>query len=634
MSVDYSSLGLKVGLEIHRQLDTQNKLFCECPTILSQNPPTLTFTRKLRPTQSELGQVDPAALFEFHKGKQITYESDHDTACLVEADEEPPHPLNEQAVNTALTISLLLKAKPLDEIHVMRKVVIDGSNTTGFQRTVVIGLGGRISVDGKEVPIEQVTLEEDAGRKISETKDAVTFRLDRLGVPLIEISTGPVITSPEEAGRTALALGRILRATREVKRGLGSIRQDLNVSIKDGALVEIKGVQELELVSKVVELEAQRQQALIGIRDELRQRNVTVSSMNDDTVDVTSIFTNLQSKVIQAALKQGGKVAGVRLSGFRGLLKRELTPGIRLGTEMAKRAAFWGKVAGVFHSDELPAYGISQAEVESVSGKLGCGESDAFVLIADQEERALDGLKAVVERAKEALQKVPEETRTANPDGTTHYMRPRPGAARMYPETDVPPLAIESGRLQKINEQLPRMPDEIAGELESKYDISRKLAVQLVDSEFLQVFETIVASSKNVAPSYVATILTESLKSLAREKVPVDNLQEDHMKQVFGLVDHGVTAKESVADVLKWLASHPQSTPETAIKELSLEMLSRADLERIIDGVISSQRATLGEQGSKALGRIMNLVMGEVRGRADPKVVTELLKGKLDQVAN
>ncbi len=634
MSVDYSAAGLRVGLEIHRQLDTPNKLFCNCPTVLSTRPPSFTFIRRLRPTQSELGQVDPAALFEFHKGKQIAYESDPETTCLVELDEEPPHPLNKEAVDTALNISLLLKAKVLDEIHVMRKVVIDGSNTTGFQRTVVIALDGRLTVDGKEVPIEQVTLEEDAGRKMGETKNSVTFRLDRLGVPLIEISTGPVIKSPEEAGTTALAIGRILRATKRVKRGLGSIRQDLNVSVKNGALVEIKGVQELELVSKVVEFEAQRQQALIHIRDELRQRNVREEDLKDDFVDITSILANSQSKIVQAALKQGGKASAVRLHGFKGLLKRELIPGIRLGTEMAKRAAFWGKVGGLFHSDELPAHGIDQVHVDSVSEKLGCGDSDAFIIIADQGDNVLDGLKAVVERSREAIQRVPEETRVANPDGTTHYMRPRPGAARMYPETDVPPVSIGRDRLQEIARNLPMMPEEIAKELQAKYSIGQKLAGQLVDSEFLGVFESIVTTSKAIAPSYIATILTESLRSLAREKVPVDNLQEDHLKQVFDLVTEGATAKESVVDLLKWLASHPESTASQAVKELNLGMLTRADLEDVIAKVVASQRAVVSQQGSKALGKMMNLVMGEVRGRADPRMVTELLKAKLDQVAN
>ena len=633
MSIDYSAIGLKVGLEIHRQLDTDTKLFCDCPTILSQEAPNSTFTRRLRPTQSELGQVDPAALFEFHKGRRITYESDPETACLVEADEEPPHNLNSSAVDIALTIGQLLKARVLDEIHVMRKVVIDGSNTTGFQRTVVIGLDGSLNVDGKAVPIEQVTLEEDAGRKISETKETVTFRLDRLGVPLIEISTGPVIKSPEESGRTALAIGRILRATRQVKRGLGSIRQDLNVSIKNGALVEIKGVQELELVSKVVELEAQRQQVLIGIKDELRQRNVTTVDIKDDLIDVSDLLTDTGSKVILSAIKQAGRVYGVKLQGFKGLLKRELVPGVRLGTEMAKRAVFWGKVGGIFHSDELPAYGVTQAEVDSLAKTLHCGEPDAFVIIADQEDRVLDGLKAVLERAKEALEKVPEETRTANPDGTTQYMRPRPGAARMYPETDVPPVAIDIARVQRIREQLPRMPEEIAKELVSKFEVSPKLAGQLVDSDLLTTFQNIVRGSKRVAPSFVATILTESLKSLSREGVPTGEIREDHLLQVFILVDHGVTAKESVTEVLKWLASHPDSSPENAVKQLNLEMLSRNDLDSVIERVIGSQRSLVSQQGSKALGRIMNLVMREVRGRADTALVAELSKEKLEQVS-
>ncbi len=632
--MDYAAVGLKVGLEIHRQLDTERKLFCGCPTSLSSAPPALTFARRLRPTQSELGQVDPAALFEFHKGKQITYESDPETTCLVELDEEPPHPLNQEAVDTALTISLLLKTKPLDEIHVMRKVVIDGSNTTGFQRTVVIALDGRLAVDGKEVPIEQVTLEEDAGRKIGETRNSVTFRLDRLGLPLIEISTGPVIRSPDEAGTTALAIGRILRATRRVKRGLGSIRQDLNVSIRNGALVEIKGVQELDLVSKVVELEAQRQQALIVIRDELRGRNVKESDLKDEFVDVTSILSGSESKLVQTVFKHGGKASAVRLQGFKGFLKRELVPGIRLGTEMAKRAAFWGRVGGIFHSDELPAYGIDSTQVGLIANQLGCGEWDAFVIIAEQEENVLDGLRAVVERAKEAIRKVPEETRMANPDGTTHYMRPRPGAARMYPETDVPPVSISTERLRGVTQTLPKMPEEMAKEVVSKYDIGPKLASQLVDSDYLPVFERIVSTSKSVLPSYTATILTESLKSMAREKVPIYNLEEDHLKQAFDLVAEGATAKESVVDIVKWLASHPESTASQAVKELKLEMFPRADLEDIIAKVIASQQTLVTQQGSKAIGKIMNLVMREVRGRADPQQVSELLKARLERTPN
>jgi len=623
-------VGLRVGLEVHRQLDTRHKLFCECPTILSTKPPTLTLERRLRPTQSELGQVDPAALFEFNKGRAINYEADPETTCLVELDEEPPQQLDPEAVDIALTISLLLHARPMDEVHVMRKVVIDGSNTTGFQRTAIISLNGKLDADGKEIPIQQISLEEDAGRKTGENKNTVIFRLDRLGVPLIEIATGPVIKDAQEAGRVALAIGQVLRATKKVKRGLGSIRQDLNVSIEEGALIEIKGVQELDLVSKAVELEVQRQTSLLQIRDELRSRKVKPADLKEDFQDLTPLVSRSESKIVQSALKLGGTVQGVKLTGFSGLLKRELTPGIRLGTEMAKRAAYWGRVAGVFHSDELPGYGIGQAEVGGVAKKLECGPSDAFVIIADYKENVLDGLKAVVERAREAIAGVPEETRTANPDGTTYYMRPRPGAARMYPETDVPPVQISSDRIRQIGDNLPRMPEDIAREIGSKYEISPKLAAQLVNSEYLDTFGEITAIGKDIAPSFVATVLTESMRSLARDQVPVENLDDTHLKEVFRLVAEGETAKESVLEILKWLATHPTANAASAVDQLNLGMIGKAELKGVISKVLESHRSFVQANGAKALGKMMNLVMAEVRGRADPKLVTELLRTELE----
>jgi glutamyl-tRNA(Gln) amidotransferase subunit E len=521
----------------------------------------------------------------------------------------------------------------MDEVHVMRKVVIDGSNTTGFQRTSIISLDGRLKVDEKEIPVQQVSLEEDAGRKTVETKNTVTFRLDRLGIPLIEIATGAVINSPEEAGRVALAIGNVLRSTKHVKRGLGSIRQDLNVSIKNGALIEIKGVQELELVSKAVELEVQRQTTLLQIREELKGRGVKPSDVQEEFADLTQILSRSESKIIQSALKQAGAVWGVKLHGFAGLLKRELMPGIRLGTEMAKRAGFWGRVGGIFHSDELPNYGIVQSEVNTIYKRLDCQGNDAFVIIADARENVVDGLKAVVERAKEAMIGVPEETRTANPDGSTHYMRPRPGAARMYPETDVPPMQISQSRIERIKDNLPRMPEEIAKELESKYDLSPKLAIQLVNSEHFESFGQITAAAQGVPPSFIATVLTESLRSLARDHVPVENLDETQLKDVFRLVAEGKTAKESALEILNWLATHPTATAETAIRQLKLGMIPPSELTAIISKVLESNRSMIQENKSKALGKMMNLVMAEVRGRADPRAVTELLRAQLEQLS-
>ena len=589
------------------------------------------FDRRLRPTQSELGQIDVAALFEFHKERTIRYESDNDTNCLVELDEEPPHILNPDAIDIALTITLLLKAHPMDEVHVMRKVVIDGSNTTGFQRTCIISLDGKLTVDGKTIPIQQISLEEDAGRKTGETKNSVTFALDRLGVPLIEIATGPVINHPDEAGKVALAIGQTLRATRRVKRGLGSIRQDLNVSIKNGALIEIKGVQELDLVPKVIELEVQRQTTLLEIREELKKRNVKQSDLQETFKDLTPLISSSQAKIVQSAMKQGGTVQAVKLQGFAGLLKRELMPGVRLGTEMAKRAGFWGRVGGIFHSDELPAYGITQSETDTISNHLGCGPNDSFVLVADARENTVDGLRAVVDRAREAVTGVPEETRTANPDATTTYMRPRPSAARMYPETDVPPVQITPEKVHRLAENMPRMEEEIVKDIESKYHLGTKLASQLIDSEYLPTFEGITAKSPALSPSFVATVLTESLRSLERDHVPVENLNDARLRQVFQLIAEGRTAKESALEILKWMAERPIANANEAIEQLRLGMISREELSRIISKLLESNQALVKENGAKALGKMMNLVMGEVRGKADPKLVTEILKHQIRQ---
>jgi glutamyl-tRNA(Gln) amidotransferase subunit E len=629
-TIDYGSIGLKVGIEIHRQLDTRKKLFCDCPTTMSDADPSVRFLRRLRPTQSELGQVDPAALFEFQKGRAVIYESDDGTSCLVEMDEEPPKDLNPEAVEIALAASALTNAEPVDEIHVMRKIVIDGSNTTGFQRTCVVAMEGWVTVDEKKIPIQQISLEEDAARKTSESGLTVNYRIDRLGIPLIEISTGPVITSPEETERVAKAIGDILRDTGRVKRGLGTVRQDLNVSIRDGALIEIKGVQELGLISKVISYEVSRQLELLLIRGQLVSRGSKEAHIGNEFVDVSTLFSNTKSKLIREALVSGGVALAVKLPGFGGLLGRELAPGLRLGTEMASRASFWGRVGGIFHTDELPAYGISEDEVLSMKRTLGCRELDAVVMVADHKDKAVDALTAVVERAREALLGVPTETRTAVADGTTRYMRPRPGASRMYPETDVPPVGISQQQLAQIRAGLPPPREVIMQQLLTKYHLNSKLASQLIESDYLDVFKH-VCSEQGIAPSFVATVLTENLKSLGREGVPVSELTPKHLESAFSAVRAGTVAKEAAPSILAWLSKNSSRTVEDAIQELGMRMLSEHELLRIIDKIIEFNADLIKEKGEGAYGRIMGLVMSEIRGLADPGEVTRLIRTRIGE---
>ncbi len=630
MEIDYSKLGLKVGIEIHQQLATSTKLFCGCPPELFKEQPEIAFLRRLRPTQSELGQVDPAAFFEFQKGIRIRYEANRATSCLVEMDEEPPHPLNMEAVEVVLAAALMMNAKPIDEVHVMRKTVIDGSNTTGFQRTCAIALDGWITVGGKKIPIQHASLEEDAARKTGDEEGGkiIRYRIDRLGIPLIEVATGPVIYSPAEAQEVALAIGRILRDTGRVMRGLGTIRQDLNVSLPNGALIEIKGVQELDLISCAVEFEVQRQLNLIKISAELKAKKGVAECLQQEFVDVTDVFRNTKAKVIVKALERKQVVLAVRLPGFAGLLKRELMPNFRLGTELADRARFWGRVGGIFHTDEMPAYGVTMEEVEALKKRAYGSVEDAVVFVADSVENATDALKAVLERAKEAVVGVPAETRAANADGTTRYMRPRPGAARMYPETDIPPSLITGELLERVRSSLPEPAEKKRDRLMKDYGLNEKLANQVVDSDYSSVFEAVVKES-GVSGTTVAAFLTETVKALKRDGIEVENVSEEQVREVFRGVGSGLLAKEAVADVFTWLSTHHDKTLQDALDSLGLKMLTQTEIAAIVDRIIADNKPSMDKMGGKTFGLIMGLVMKEARGKADPATVNKLLKEKL-----
>jgi glutamyl-tRNA(Gln) amidotransferase subunit E len=630
VTVDYAKVGLKVGLEIHQQLNVASKLFCSCPPELFKEEPEITFLRRLRPTQSELGQIDPAAYFEFQKGVKILYEANRASTCLVEMDEEPPHPLNVDAVEVVLTVSLMMNMQPIDEVHVMRKTVIDGSNTTGFQRTCIIASDGWIKVGDKSIPIQAASLEEDAARKTGTENEGKTirYRIDRLGIPLIEVTTAPVIYSPMEAQEVAFAIGRILRDTGKVMRGLGTIRQDLNVSLPNGALIEIKGVQELELISKVVEYEVQRQLGLINVKEELQNRGVKAEDLKEEFVDVSEVFKQTNCKVIRKALDKNQKVLAVKLPRFGGILKRELMPDFRVGTELSDRAKFWGRVGGIFHTDEMPNYGVTIEEVEALRKAVGAGEADAVVFVADTAENVLDALKAVVERSKEAVSGVPAETRTAKDDGTTRYMRPRPGAARMYPETDIPPTLITEELVENVRLNLPEPAEKKLTRLMKQYSLNEKLAKQLVDSEYNLLFEDIIKDS-GVPASTVAAFLTETLKALKREGIQVEQVGEDQIKTIFKAIGSGELAKEAIADVFSWLSKNEGKSVQDAVDALGLKMFTEAELAPIVDRVIAANKQSIDRLGKNAFGMLMGAVMKEVRGKANPELVGKLLKERL-----
>ncbi|MEM1532642.1 MAG: Glu-tRNA(Gln) amidotransferase subunit GatE, partial [Desulfurococcaceae archaeon] len=486
--------------------------------------------------------------------------------------------------------------------------------------------------DGR-VGIETITIEEDAARKISEADELVEYKLDRLGIPLIEIATSPDIQSPIQAERVAFKIGQLVRLTGKAKRGLGTIRQDLNVSILGGAKTEIKGVQHLYLISKVIEYEVIRQINLLKIKDLLIKRDLKPENIGGEIVDVTEVFRETKSKLIRSALEKGGTgVYAVVLRGFKGILGMEIQPGRRFGTELSDYARVWSGVKGIIHTDELPGYGISIDEVNELYKRLSANKDfDSIVLVVDRAEKAYKALQAVIERACMALNGVPEETRAANPDGTTKFMRPRPGAARMYPETDIPPVEIDREILDEALKLIPEPYDLKYRRFVETYGLSPELAKEILNSLRLDLFEELVSLYRSkVQPTVIASAVESMLKSLKRDGVPIENITDEHIEQAVALLAEGAIAKEALPSLFSKLAKEPFKTAREAAAEIGLETLSISELEDIVERAIEENKSKVLERGERAFSLIMGEVMKIVRGKIDGKVVAEVVKRKLN----
>jgi glutamyl-tRNA(Gln) amidotransferase subunit E len=623
-ALEIKNFKAKVGLEIHQQLNVGRKLFCECP-ITESDEAEYKILRYLRPTQSELGEVDPAVMFEFRKRKANIYIYNSKSACLVECDEEPPHPINMDAVKAAITVALALNSKIVEELHVMRKIVIDGSNTTGFQRTVLVALDGVLKADGIDVPVQTISVEEDAARLIEEREDAKVFSLDRLGIPLIEISLAPMETDPKTVEKVALALGRLLRLTGFAARGLGTIRQDINISIEGFPPCEVKGVQKLDLIPKVIEYEIMRQYHLYNVATLLKERGLDPASSVGEYKDITELFENTGSKVIRKALDGGKKVYGIKVKGFKGLFKMEPYPNVRLGLELADMARAYG-LGGIIHSDELPGYGISLEDVEKVKSRLSAGESDAFILIL-ADERDLDALSALRQRLLQFFDGPVPETRGPTGDGRTRYSRPRPGAARMYPETDIPLIRVTKELVEECRKYVPKPWTEVLKEYMQKYGLNEKLANQILDSPYLNLFEKVCSTTK-LSPTLVAVVLTEHIVNISREGFDTSLLDDERLMELFTLLDSGQVSKESVVEILKCMCSEKADVSE-CVKKLGLKPLSDEELNKIVHEIVASNISLLNSMGERSFGPMMGMVMEKVRGKADGGKVSKILKEEI-----
>lgn len=479
---DYADLGFMVGLEVHQQLMTKRKLFCRCPAgIYNSTEHHAEVLRHMRPTLSEMGEYDGTALMEFKTRKNIVYLLNNETVCTYEMDDAPPFEIDDVALDRSIAIGMLLGCNIVGEVHITRKQYLDGSIPTGFQRTAIIGTDGDIPFGDKNIHIRQISIEEDSCREVSDKGHERVYRTDRLGMPLIETVTDPDMKTPEDARDVGQVIRHMARASGLVRTGSGAGRQDVNVSVTGGTRIEIKGVASLRAIPRLVHNEALRQRTLVGIKGELQRRGVTPESISDQGFDVTSIVRGTACKFIDKAVDKGASVMAFPLPGFQGLLQLQTQPRTSFLKEISDR------IRVIACIDDLPNLALSTQEVPTLSSgewdrviRTCAVEPDVPVIVVwGRLKDAETAVREIAIRAREACLGVPEETRQALEDGTNGFERILPGADRMYPDTDLPPIALTDERVKGIRESLGSRPWErfsILKELGVGDDLAERLS--------------------------------------------------------------------------------------------------------------------------------------------------------------
>ncbi|MGC8574441.1 MAG: Glu-tRNA(Gln) amidotransferase subunit GatE [Thermoplasmata archaeon] len=590
---------IKIGLEIHFQVKGR-KLFCSCEGEESDNYRG-KIVRRLRASAGEFSNTDLAAIQEERKRNEFEYLIT-DNSCLVEMDEEPPHSPSQDAISGAFIVSFILGCTPVDNIDFMRKMVIDGSNTSGFQRTGIIGINGVFHHNDRKIGIASVTLEEEACKKIEQKGNVVTYSLDRLGIPLIEVSTEPDIHSPREAREIAEALGIAVRRSGYIRREVSSIRQDVNISVDSGNRVEIKGVQSLSQIQEVLEYEIERQTILNEIAAKLRGKGVR--SFRLKPLSINEIANSWKSNIVIKAISEKKEVIAFRLDGLSGFLNNGK---YRLGREIAERLRASG-IGGIIHSDELPNYGITSENMVKLKEYLSCGEEDAFAfIIVDKDSRA-NALKIIEERLNEALIGVPAETRAATPDGTK-FLRPLPGKSRMYPETDIPIIKVDHNFLDEIKKKIPPTVKERASHL-MNLGVSEQEAMNAIWKEYDDILENFIREFGN--PKSVAKLLAVVFSKQEKDL--------DKAARILGLLKEGLITKDVLEDLYN-----------ESDKNLSgISKSKEESLESVIKEIVDSNIELVRERGNDSFKPLMGEAMKKLRGKVDGSKVSEALKKEIE----
>jgi glutamyl-tRNA(Gln) amidotransferase subunit E len=548
----YREMGFKCGLEIHQQLLTQRKLFCRCPAYYRNDKPEGEIIRHMRPTLSELGEYDGTALMEFKTKKNVIYQLYRDNACTYEMDDTPPFPINAEALDIAFKLAMLLNCAIVDELHVSRKQYLDGSIPTGFQRTAIVGVDGWVPYKGRKITITHLCLEEDACREISDKGHDIVFRTDRLSMPLLEVITGPDMQTPREAMEVNELLGRILKASGLVRRGIGSVRQDVNVSINGGQRAEIKGVPQTWMVEKLTSIEAERQAALLQIKEALRLRGINEKTIHGEKIDLAPILKDTKIPIIQKAFNNGWSVKGIKIDGFAGVLSWPMQPGKTFTDELSGRIqviACLDDKPNLAVSDIPHMAGFTPEDWQIIRKACDCKYTDAMVVVWGAAADVQTALSEIKIRAIEATKGVPNETRQAHADGTTGFERILPGADRMYPDTDSPPVEITGEWISRLRAELPEPAYKIEERL-VKAGVPESIVIKVVVSPYLEVFEKIYNKLK-LSPELIWSVL-RNLNIKDRENLKIYN---GELVKAFEAYKSGDISKDALYAIFKQIGA-------------------------------------------------------------------------------
>ena len=569
---------IKCGFEWHIQIDS-GKLFCRCKSEIKEDKNYAEIERIIKPSFGESGKIDVSAEFEGQKTKRIRYKLFDDTDCLVDIDEEPPHEIDKEALSTGVNMSYALNAYILNNLIFMRKTIVDGSNTTGFQRTAILAVNGGFNFKDKKIKIDTISIEEDSARKETENREETVYFLDRIGIPLIEIATGVIDTDENEAKEIAMQFGKFTRLF-NVKRGIGTIRQDVNLSIEGGKRVELKGFQNIREMDKVILNEAKRQENLIKIKND---KGYIADEVSDwGWKDIKPIFNNTASNLIKTAIKNEKSIIGMKLNGLKGVL----------GTYICENKRFGGEVSdylkiklgyGIIHYDELPAYGISEEDKEEITKVLSCGDNDSFLFsICDKGYESIT-INTIKDRIISLLKDVPSEVRLVQEDNTTKFLRPMGGKDRMYVETDMPILEVDKDILKNGKDYIGRSVDSLKAEL----NISDEFLDQLISSRKLN--EAVhLKNTTGLDFNVIIQVAIEDWKYIKRrfEKEIGQGVIEEILKKI---KDKQIT-RESARIIMENIALKDKNVDEI-IQEKGLRKKTDKELKEEIEKLIKNNNS-------------------------------------------